>query len=247
MDAAHLPPVVAVGFDLGETLYHYGDTPLGWLEALRPGLEAVATTLGLGDDADIDGATAVVAELDSGDGPGLAECDICDVMVQILQRMGGDAGEHVEAAVDAFFGYVRKDLVAYPDAARVLRELKSRGYRVGALTNVPYGMPHHVIQEDLEQTGLAPLLDAMVTSADVGERKPSPQPYRWLAGMLGVDTTQMAYVGNKDTDMEGALSVGAVGVLIDRVYKPSDYGQTATVAELSGLLDLLPAIGQARV
>jgi FMN phosphatase YigB (HAD superfamily) len=47
----------AVGFDLGETLYHYRRAPFSWLEQARPALERVFVTAGV-DRSQADIATA---------------------------------------------------------------------------------------------------------------------------------------------------------------------------------------------
>lgn len=236
--APRLTGILAVGFDLGETLYHYGEGPMSWLELSRPALEHVTDVLGLDRDrADVEAACTLVADLDDSRG-GLDEVNLQDAMGKILRALGADASLQVERAVDAFFDKARDSLAAYPDAAATLAALKERGYKVGALTNVPYGMPRRTIQQDLERVGLAQYLDALVTSADVGVRKPAPQPYQWLAAGLDVELAEMAYVGNSDTDVKGAVCAGVMAVLVDRVREPSDYGQAATVASLSELLAL---------
>jgi len=232
--------VAAVCFDLGETLYHYGEGPLSWLELSRPGLEAVARACGIGEeDADLDAAEATVVALGERSRGGIEEANLQDAMAAALHALGGDLARHVETAVDAFFDTVRESLEPYPDAVGTLAELKRRRFKVGVLTNVPYGTPHRTIQEDLERTGLAPHIDAVVTSADVGLRKPEPAPYEWLAGMLTIAPADMVYAGNADTDVRGALAVGAVPVLIDRAGEPSEYGQAATVTTLREILDLV--------
>lgn len=232
--------VPAIGFDLGETLYHYGDTPLSWVERYRPALEAVADACGIDrDKADLTGAGETLAGYNTRLRERAEEVDATDIMTDVLAALGGGAGAKVERAVDAFFDFFRESLEAYPDAVETLAELKARGFTIGALTNVPYGMPRRTVLEDLERTGLAPHIDALVTSVDVGLRKPHPAPYEWLAAGLGVATREIVYVGNADSDVRGALAVGAIPVFVDRHLSGADHGQAATVTSLSELLDLV--------
>jgi FMN phosphatase YigB (HAD superfamily) len=233
----------AIGFDLGETIWHYVRWPLGAVEAWKPVLTAVADAASIGDIADIDGAAEVATDLESRSRGGLEEINTQDAFGAMLHALGGDAGRHVETAVHTFFHFFRQDLELYPDAVATLAELKRRGFKVGALTNVPYGMPRETIQGDLERTGLAPHIDALVTSADVGLRKPHPAPFQWLAAGLEVATSEMIYVGNADTDVHGALAVGAIPVFVDRDRTGDDHGQAATVrslGELLGVVELAP-------
>jgi putative hydrolase of the HAD superfamily len=229
----------AIGFDLGETLWHYIRWPLGAVEAWKPVLTAVAEAASVGDRADIDGAAQVASDLESRNRGGLEEVNTQDAFGAMLHALGGDAGRHVETAVDTFFHFFRQDLELYPSAVETLAGLKRRGFKVGALTNVPYGMPRATIQADLERTGLAPHVDALVTSADVGLRKPHAATYEWLAAGLGVATNEIIYVGNAATDVQGALAVGATPVFVDRDQTGDDHGQAATITSLGELLDLV--------
>jgi putative hydrolase of the HAD superfamily len=231
--------VPAVGFDLGETLWHYVRWPLGAVEAWRPVLGAIAAAVGLGDRADVEGAACLACDLETHTRGGLEEVNTQDAFGAVLHALGDDNARDIGTAVDAFFGFFRQDLELYPDAVPTVTELKRRGFRIGVLTNVPYGMPRQTIQGDLERTGLAPHVDALVTSADVGLRKPHPAPYEWLAAGLDVETSQIAYVGNADTDVRGALAVGAIPIFLDRDRTGDDHGQAATVGALAGVLDLV--------
>jgi putative hydrolase of the HAD superfamily len=231
--------VPAIGFDLGETLWHYVRWPLGAIEAWKPVLGAVAEATGLGDRADVDRAAKFATDIETRTRGGVEEVNTQDAFGAVLRALGADTSHDVETAVDAFFDFFRQDLELYPDAVATLAELKRRGFKIGLLTNVPYGMPRATVQADLERTRLAPHIDALVTSADVGLRKPHPAPYQWLAAGLGVETHEIVYVGNADTDVRGALAVGALPVLIDRAGHRPDYGQAATIGALRELLDLV--------
>ncbi len=217
--------VAAVGFDLGETLYHYRDAPMRWLEQGRPAIERVAETLG------IDRSKARVAAGRKRS----ASC--CTHLRERIERVA--ASEVMTAALAAFFGRLRRSLEAYPDAIETLAVLKQSGFAVGALTNVPLGMPRRTIQQDLERLGLAPYIDGFVTSFEVGLRKPHRASFERLAAMLAVGLQEIAYVGNLPTDVTGALAAGCVPIFLDRTKRGIDYGQAATVHRLSEIPPLL--------
>lgn len=232
--------VAAIGFDLGETLYHYGDTPLSWVERYRPALEAVADACGIDrDKAHLARAGETLARYNTRLRERAEEVDATDIMTDVLAALGGGGGAKVERAVDAFFGFFRESLEAYPDAVETLARLKARGFTIGALTNVPYGMPRRTVEEDLERTGLAPYLDGLVTSVDVGLRKPERATFEWLAATLAVELRDMVYVGDMPFDVTGSMAAGCSAILIDRAGNEPDYGQAATIRELRGLLDLV--------
>jgi len=230
----------AVGFDLGETLYHYADPPFSWLEASRPTLDGVVLALG------IDRSKSDVAEAHNKHDSYSAylrerieRTDAAAVMTAILTALGGRAAQRIETAIDATFGLLRRSLVAYPDAAPTLAALKRAGFGVGALSNVPFGLPRRTIQHDLQRTGLAPYVDGFVTSVDVGLRKPHRAAFEWLAATLGVELGQIAYVGNLPTDVTGAHSCGCIPIFLDRTRTGVDYGQAATVHDLHEVPALL--------
>ena len=138
-----------------------------------------------------------------------------------------------------FFERFRRSLVAYPGAIETLAALKQSGFAVGALTYVPLGMPRRVIQLDLGRVGLAPYIDGFVTSFEVGLRKPHRASFERLAATLAVDLQEIAYVGNLPTDVTGALAAGCVPIFLDRIERGIDYGQAATVHDLTEIPPLL--------
>jgi FMN phosphatase YigB (HAD superfamily) len=220
--------VAAVGFDLGGTLYHHRDAPMRWLEQGQTAIKRVVDACG------IDRSKARVTldhEGRAGDGSRLRK---------LIRRVAAsEVGTHVFAA---FFEFFRRSLEAYPDAIETLAALKKSGFAVGALTNVPLGMPRRTIQQDLGRLGLASYIDGFVTSFEVGLRKPRRAPFERLATMLAVDLREIAYVGNLPTDVSGALAAGCVPIFLDRAGKGIDYGQAATVHHLTEILPLLTPI-----
>jgi len=217
--------VAAVGFDLGGTLYHHRDAPMRWLEQGQTGIEKVVDAFG------IDRSTArVTADRQRPAG-------FRSHLRKLIWRVAASGvGTDVFAA---FFEIFRRSLDAYPDAIETLATLKQSGFAVGALTNVPLGMPRRTIQEDLERLRLAPYIDGFVTSFEVGLRKPRRAPFEKLATTLAVDLQEIAFVGNLPTDVTGALAAGCVPIFLDRTGRGIDYGQAATVRHLAEIPPLL--------
>lgn len=141
----------------------------------------------------------------------------------------------LSAALAAFFTFFQQRLVAYPESAAVLTALRAQGVPLGALTDVPYGMPRAFVENDLRLSGLAPLLDVVLTSVDVGERKPTPTGFHTLAAALHTPVTTLWYVGNEEKDIVGARAAGATAVLIDRENHQPRWGQAHTIRNLREL------------
>ncbi len=102
---------------------------------------------------------------------------------------------------------------AYPDAAPAIDSLRRRGVRVVVASNWDVSL-----SETLARVGLLDRLDGVVTSASVGERKPSARLFaRALAVAGATDPTAVVHVGDTiREDVEGALAAGLRAVLVRR-------------------------------
>ena len=97
-------------------------------------------------------------------------------------------------------------------AAETLRQLKSRGLRLGLISNTGR-TPGYALRRILEQHGLAPSIDAMVFSNEHGECKPQASIFEELRRALDVRYDEMAFVGdNLYVDVHGAQRCGMRGV-----------------------------------
>ncbi|HEX6458607.1 MAG TPA: HAD family hydrolase [Thermoleophilaceae bacterium] len=100
----------------------------------------------------------------------------------------------------------------FPDAAPALEELRSAGVRLVVASNWDSSLP-----EVVERTGLAPLLDGVVSSAAAGAAKPDSRLFDAALGIAGVSPGDALHVGDRtENDVEGALAMGMGAVLIAR-------------------------------
>jgi len=126
---------------------------------------------------------------------------------------------------------------AYPDAAPALRELRSRGMRLVVASNWDCSLP-----EVLEQAGLAPLVDGVVSSALVGAAKPDPALFEAALAAAGSERDRALHVGDSPSkDLAGAGRAGIAAVLLDRDGARSAQGESAvaTIASLEELPRLI--------
>jgi putative hydrolase of the HAD superfamily len=101
---------------------------------------------------------------------------------------------------------------AYPDAAPALRELRSRGVTLVVVSNWD-----HSLHERLEETGLAPLVDGAVASAELGHAKPERAIFEHALALAGADPAGALHAGDSpDEDVGGALAAGLRAVLVAR-------------------------------
>ncbi len=124
----------------------------------------------------------------------------------------------------------------FPEVAGVLREARSRGVRLVVVSNWDVSL-HDV----LARTGLAPLLDGVLTSAEVGSAKPAPAIFERALALAGVAASRALHVGDSvEHDVEGARAAGIPCRLVVRDGSAAPAGVDAIVS-LDELRALLPA------
>ena len=60
-----------------------------------------------------------------------------------------------------------------------------------------------------------------------------------IADKLGIDPSEMAFVGDEIKDMICAHNAGSKAILINRTEEDKDYGQDMKIRDLSELIDIL--------
>jgi putative hydrolase of the HAD superfamily len=101
---------------------------------------------------------------------------------------------------------------AYPDAAPALRELRARGVRLVVVSNWDVSL-----HERLQETGLAPLVDGAVASAELGHAKPDRAIFDHALALAGAPAGAALHAGDSvEADVEGALAAGLRAVLVAR-------------------------------
>ena len=125
---------------------------------------------------------------------------------------------------------------AHPDAAPALRALRARGLRLVVASNWDCSLP-----QVLEDAGLAPLVDDVVSSATVGAAKPDPAVFGAALAAAGAGPVDAVHVGDSlVNDVEGARAAGVRGVLLDRSGGDPRPG-VETIGSLGDLASLLLA------
>lgn len=93
----------------------------------------------------------------------------------------------------------------YPDVAGALAQLRSRGLRLGLLTDNPAASQ----RDKLLASGLETALDAVVLTGDLGSPKPAAAAFAAAAHGLGLAPAQLVMVGDHlFRDSLGALDAG---------------------------------------
>lgn len=100
----------------------------------------------------------------------------------------------------------------FPETTRVLSALLDGGIRIAAVTNRTDSA--RVIAREFEAFGFPDGFSAIVTSGDIGYRKPHAAPFEAALKAVEVHAEEAIFVGdNLDHDVAGALQVGMTTVL----------------------------------
>jgi putative hydrolase of the HAD superfamily len=99
-----------------------------------------------------------------------------------------------------------------PDAERALQALQGSGLKVIAVSNWDCSLP-----AVLGRIGLGGSLDGVVTSGELGVRKPDPRIFAAALELVGAEASAAVHVGDSiANDVHGALAAGIAAVLLRR-------------------------------
>jgi len=98
------------------------------------------------------------------------------------------------------------------------------------------------LHERLEETGLAPLVDGAIASAELGHAKPDGAIFARALELAGAPAAAALHAGDSpDADVEGALAAGVRAVLVARdgaARAPAGVPVVSSLAELPALCRL---------
>ena len=150
-------------------------------------------------------------------------------------QLGGLAEGELRAALLAALRFR-----AYDDVPGALAELRAAGHRLVVVSNWDVSL-----HEMLRTTGLDRLVDAAISSAEAGERKPAPGIFRRALALAGAapDEGRALHVGDSlEADVAGALGAGLRAVLVARAGSwPAEVPAGVPVVRSLGELPALAA------
>ena len=127
-----------------------------------------------------------------------------------LPGRDGLARRGIDSLTDALLSALRFE--PFADARGALIRARARGAHVVVVSNWDVSL-----LEVLELVGLAPLLDAVVTSAAAGAAKPAPAIFHHALALAGVAPGNALHVGDSPAeDVVGARACGIEAVLLSR-------------------------------
>jgi putative hydrolase of the HAD superfamily len=118
----------------------------------------------------------------------------------------------------------------YPEVPAVLAQLRELGVARVVVSNWDVSL-----RGVLDETGLAPLVDGAVISAEVGTAKPDPAIFMRALELAGAGADEALHVGDTaDADLAGARAAGIRALHLDR--SGADPEALTSLAELPRLV-----------
>ena len=218
-------------FDLGNTLVrYYGKREFP--AVLERSLTAVRDSLGKSLDGIRERAAAEDHES--------ADCRTRPLEGRLARIFSIDPLDKdlLERAARHFMAPIFEMAVVYEDTLPVLETLRSRGLKIGLVSNSPWGCPASLLQEELRRHRLTGFLNAAVFCVDIGWRKPAEPIFRYALEQVGADVERTLFVGDDaEWDVAGPQRIGMRAILLDRAGRSTRTGMTAIRS-----LDEIPAL-----
>ncbi|MGQ0569167.1 MAG: HAD family hydrolase [Armatimonadota bacterium] len=148
----------------------------------------------------------------------------------------------IDAAERAFFEPELEGYRAFPDAVRLLENLRRAGLSVGCISNAT---SHWLIEQIVDRMGFRPYIDPVVSSAGYCRVKPDPGIFRSVLERWNLPPECVAMVGDTLTaDIAGGRNVGARTLYVTMAPNPENRNhqhitadaEAATLAEAERIL-----------
>lgn len=148
----------------------------------------------------------------------------------VLARFGVSDPAVREALMQAYF-----TLDAYPDVAPALSALKGAGHGTAIFTNGTRKM----VDAAIAASGLAGLIDHVVTVEPAGHYKPVPAVYAHAQASVGTAMAgAITFVSSNRWDVAAAANVGFTPIWCNRTGQPDEYAELAPIRVITGLHEL---------
>lgn len=134
----------------------------------------------------------------------LIEVSLYSMLKIALEKILKADTKLIEKLRDCLLGLYIETRSAYDDAHFFLEKLRALGYKIMIVSNVS---DHYMALGSLEKLRLISYIDGVLTSAQLGVRKPHPLMY--ITAMKKLSTSNVVFIGNDiEADVLGPLRVG---------------------------------------
>ena len=160
-----------------------------------------------------------------------------EVLTIALERLADEAHLSLPEGEGSALARSLPSWPVFADAPPGLAEARSRGWRLGILSNTD----RDLIDASMQSIGVP--FDLTIVAGDIGSYK--PEPGHWLAFREQTGTPDSTHVHVAQSvfhDIAPATELGLRTIWINRLDEPADPRPAATLPNLSGLADALDAL-----
>jgi 2-haloacid dehalogenase len=207
----------------------YG-TLVDWLSGIR------GTLARLWPQADADSLSDLYHQLEPAvqAGRGMA---YRDVMAETLAEVGALARLEVPAGQEGALGASLPGWPVFAEVPASLAELRSRGWRIGILSNTDADL----LDASLQVIGVP--VDLRIVASEIGSYKPALRHWEAFFDQTGADPARHVHVAaSLFHDIEPGALRGMRCVWINRLAERSDVPRAGELTDLSDLPDTLDAL-----
>jgi putative hydrolase of the HAD superfamily len=172
------------------------------------------------------------------------------LMLSLRRMIRGLSGRTLPRMAEACARTLVAEGKLFDDSVPTLGALEGRGYRLGLVSNTPWGTPEYLWENQLNRFGLARYFETWCFSSAIGFRKPDGRIFRLALDRLGATASRTLFVGDDaEADVGGASKMGMRTAWLVRPTRWRKGRPTAPAApaadlclrSLGDLLDHLPA------
>ena len=173
------------------------------------------------------------------------------VLQELLKELGhAEVAEPViRSALDAMFAITQSNWILEEDTPQTIQQLKSQNYKLGIFSNAGDDKD---VQTLVENFGIRPYFDFVLTSAACYYRKPHARAFEIALAQWNISPEEAAMVGDSlEADIFGANNLGMQSIWIKRRAQFTTDEElriqpTFDLGDLNGLLSTLERINLTR-
>jgi beta-phosphoglucomutase len=125
---------------------------------------------------------------------------------------------------------VREKLVPLPGVIRIIKKLKSEGFRLAVGSSGP---PENV-ELLLSQMKIKSLFDVIITAVDVKKGKPEPEVFLNVAKKLNINPHNCIVIEDAPVGLEAAKSAGMISIALTTTHNKTELiGAHLTIKDLT--------------
>lgn len=204
-------------FDLGSTLIYFDGQQSVYDDAARAAVRALQQMgVALQEEGFLPAYAAMVQDYYNRRSDDNVEFTAAYVLQQALRQHGQPElpPEQIQQALRAFYALPQAHFRREADALATLETLLARGCRLGIVSNAS---DDEDVQTLVDQAGLRPYFDFVLTSGCAGYRKPHPIIFQQALAHWDAVSAQAVMVGDTvGADIAGASGLGMAAVWIRR-------------------------------